>query len=127
MIVSPLSGAAGQGADRPRQPQRRRPHPLRRASVAPRAPILDWGQRQTWLRRLPARLGTPALGLGSLSLFGPRQQAGLLALNDSLLPSALGFDQLRRQGAATPQRLLTLLTSQVLPWSLAWAELAELV
>lgn len=50
-------------------------------------PIIDLRQRLGWRRRLPGRLGTGALWVGSLSLFGPFKLAGLLLVGGLLAPA----------------------------------------
>lgn len=73
------------------------PHPS--ASGAP-APIVDLRGRLAWAERLPARLGTAALWLGSLSLLGPVKLCGLLLVTGLVGPGLLWFDRGARRQAA---------------------------
>jgi len=68
------------------------------ASVAlVEAPIVDLRERLHWRQRMPARLGTGALWLGSLSLMGPLKLAGLLLVGSLLAPGLLWLDRSRRE------------------------------
>ncbi|KEF42905.1 MAG: hypothetical protein ER33_03275 [Cyanobium sp. CACIAM 14] len=68
-----------------------------------RAPIVDLRERFRWHQRLPARLGTGALWLGSLSLVGPLKLAGLVLVGSLVAPGLLWLDRGRREaGGETP-------------------------
>jgi len=73
------------------------PMPFSPAAPAGRWPILDRRPHLPWRRRLPSRLSTAGLWLGSVTLIGPAKLAGLLLVPSLLMPAVLLLDQTRRQ------------------------------
>ena len=59
------------------------------------APLLDRRARQSWAERLPGRITTGALWLGSASLLGPPKLAGLLLVGGLLTPGLMWIDRRR--------------------------------
>ncbi len=64
------------------------------------APIVDLRPRLPWQRRLPGRLGTAALWLGSCSLLGPAKLIGLLLAGSLLGPCLLLLERSRPAAAS---------------------------
>lgn len=60
-------------------------------------PILDSRRNHSWQQRLPERLGTSALWLGSLSLLGPIKLSAVLLAGTLITPAALVLERSRRQ------------------------------
>lgn len=84
----------------------------------PAPPLIDQRQRLCWLRRLPARLGTGALWLGSCSLLGPAKLAVLLLAGGMVAPGLLWLDRQRSLEA----RLTTANPAASLAGALRWRE-----
>lgn len=72
-------------------------------------PIVDLRDRLSWQQRTPARLGTSALWLGSLSLLAPLKLAGLLLASGLVAPALLQLDRSRRDARSA--------AALVIPWS----------
>ena len=80
------------------------PSVLRVSSPTQTWPIVDRRQHLSWPRRLPQRLGTSALWLGSMSLLGPVKLAALLVTMALVAPAAVALERSRRlQRPATLQ------------------------
>ena len=74
------------------------------------APLVDLRSRQCWSERLPARIGTGALWVGSASLLGLPKLVGLLLVGSLITPGLLLLDR-RRQ----PQQPFTATSLSLLP------------
>jgi len=70
------------------------------AVAPPAAPIVDLRPRLPWPGRLPGRLGTTGLWLGSCWLLGPAKLAAVLLAGGLLAPWLLGLDRERAAAAA---------------------------
>ncbi|MFM1800121.1 MAG: PgaD-like protein [Cyanobacteriota bacterium] len=56
-------------------------------------PLIDLREQLPWKQRLPARLGTGALWMGSLSLLGPLKLMAVLLIGGLLAPWVLRLDR----------------------------------
>lgn len=83
------------------------PRPLHTASSPP---IVDLRARLPWPGRLPGRLGTAALWLGSCSLLGPTKRAVVLLAGSLMVPC---LSLLERSRADTLPRLASLASDAV--------------
>ncbi|MFN9643694.1 MAG: hypothetical protein ACK6BG_00905 [Cyanobacteriota bacterium] len=67
--------------------------PFRPALAVAKPPLIDRRARIRWSQRLPARLSTGALWLGSLSLLGPWKLLAVLLIGGLLVPTVLWLDR----------------------------------
>lgn len=88
-------------------------------------PLIDRRSRLSWSQRVPARLGTSALWLGSLSLLGAPKVLALLLVAGVLVPWVLWVDRKPRQDreGVAPQAHVPLAPPPSLPRSILAAQL----
>lgn len=70
----------------------------------PPTPVIDLRPQLSWRRRLPGRLGTGALWLGSAALVGVPKLVGAVMVGSLLVPSLLLLDR-KRPGPQAGGRL----------------------
>jgi hypothetical protein len=80
-------------------------------------PVVDLRERLSGGERLPARLGTGALWLGSIVLIGPLKLSGLLLVGSLVGPALLWIDRDRRvpPGTGTTMAVMAQLPPEGLP------------
>ena len=91
-------------------------------------PVVDLRERLTWQQRLPGRLGTAGLWLGSLTLLGPLKLSAVLLAGTLATPAVLLLERGRRQQRplqtwTQTAELPTFHTPEVLSRSVVAAEL----
>ena len=64
-------------------------------------PIVDLRHRLSWSARIPARIGTGAMWMGSLTLLAPLKLAGLMLASSLVAPALLWQDRRHRDATAT--------------------------
>lgn len=89
-------------------------------------PIVDLRERLNWQQRLPARLGTAALWLGSLTLLGPPKVLAVLLAGALATPAVVLLERGRRhQRLERPQSQTTALQTSHNPELLSRAAVAS--